>query len=162
MIKILVSSCLLGEPVRYNGRPAGAEDLIHPAQAGLKGQVISFCPECAGGLPVPRQRSEIIGGDGSSVIEGSGQVLQHDGADVTENFIAGAKKALHLVRRKKIILAILADGSPSCGCTFIYDGTFSGITCPGQGVTAALLKKEGIEVFAGSRLGEALKWLEAC
>ncbi len=160
MIKILISSCLLGEPVRYNGQPAKPENLIKPGQQGLKGKLISFCPECAGGLSVPRQRSEIVGGDGLSVIEGYGKVLQHDGVEVTENFISGAKKALQIADRQRIPMAILADGSPSCGCTFIYDGTFSKTTRPGKGVTAALLKKKGLAVFAGSQFNEAVKWLE--
>ena len=43
--------------------------------------------------------------------------------------------------------ALLTDGSPSCGDSFIYDGTFKGRRIDGEGVTAALLRQHGITVF---------------
>ncbi|WP_405602660.1 MULTISPECIES: 2-thiouracil desulfurase family protein [unclassified Pseudoalteromonas] len=52
MEKILVSSCLLGQPVRYDGR---GHAILHP-QLNLwqkQNRLIVFCPEVAGGLPIP-------------------------------------------------------------------------------------------------------------
>ena len=44
--------------------------------------------------------------------------------------------------------AILKQRSPSCGTTKIYDGTFSGKVVEGEGITAGLLKKNGIKVIS--------------
>jgi uncharacterized protein YbbK (DUF523 family) len=43
--------------------------------------------------------------------------------------------------------AVLKARSPSCGCGEIYDGTFSGKRIKGNGVTAEMLVRNGIEVF---------------
>ena len=60
MEKILVSSCLLGEQVRYNGGAATSDDpLLRRWQA--EGRAVSFCPEVAGGLGTPRPRAERVG-----------------------------------------------------------------------------------------------------
>ena len=71
--KLLVSACLLGNPVRYDGQSksldhAGLEQLL------TQGRVIAFCPEVGGGLPVPRAAAEILAGDGSAVIAGTARV----------------------------------------------------------------------------------------
>ena len=67
MNKILLSACLLGDPVRYDGqsktqRNAALDKLLS------QHRVISFCPEVAGGLPVPRAAAEIHAGDGAAVL----------------------------------------------------------------------------------------------
>lgn len=51
--------------------------------------------------------------------------------------------------------AVLKERSPSCGSGRIYDGTFSGRLTSGDGVTAALLKENGIAVYGESEI-EAL------
>jgi uncharacterized protein YbbK (DUF523 family) len=47
-----------------------------------------------------------------------------------------------------IELAILKEDSPSCGVKNVYDGTFNRRKIPGQGITAALLKRNGVEVIS--------------
>ncbi len=76
------------------------------------------------------------------------------GANVTALFIAGARHALQLAQAEHCRYALLADGSPSCGSTFIYDGEFSGATHAAAGVTATLLRQHGIRVFALSQIAE--------
>jgi uncharacterized protein YbbK (DUF523 family) len=81
---------------------------------------------------------------------GGARVIEATGADVTDLFVAGAHAALNLAREHDCKLALLIDGSPSCGSSFIYDGAFAGRKHVGAGVTAALLRQHGIEVFAGA------------
>ena len=111
-------------------------------------ELVIFCPEISSGLPIPRAPAEIIAGRGIDVLLGSSSVVGNDGIDVTEQFVAGAHNTLKLCRQQQVKYAILAEGSPSCGSSKIYDGTFSGIKIDGAGVTAALLESEGIKVFS--------------
>ncbi|WP_259781875.1 DUF523 domain-containing protein [Aestuariispira ectoiniformans] len=147
--KVLVSACLLGQRVRYDGGHARADDAALQMLLDVD-RVIPFCPEVAGGLPTPRPPAEIR----------EGRVVEETGGDVTDAFDRGAEKALTLCQRHGITVAVLKQNSPSCGSAFIYDGTFSGQKIEGQGRTAALLSANGIRVFGEDRLAEALALLE--
>ncbi|WP_442111377.1 DUF523 domain-containing protein [Pseudomonas sp. NUPR-001] len=151
--KVLVSACLLGQAVRYDGRSSGHPDLLQRWQA--EGRVVPLCPEVAGGLPTPRPPAEIPGGQGRAVLDGEAQVITVSGEDVSAQFLAGAQLALELVRRHGIRIAVLKSGSPSCGNLLTYDGTFSGNKVTGEGVTAALLRREGVLVFSELELEAA-------
>lgn len=153
MQKILVSRCLLGHKVRYDGGAHGPYDLLQRWLA--EGRVIALCPEVAGGLPTPRPAAEIRGGQGAQVLDGQLPVLTRDGADVTAAFVSGAEQALALVRRHGIRIALLKARSPSCGNLENYDGSFSGVRVPGEGVTVALLRRAGVRVFSELQLDEA-------
>ena len=159
--KLLVSACLLGNPVRYDGK---SKNLNHLGLQQLleQGRAIPFCPEVAGGLPVPRPPAECVSGDGSAVIAGSARVLTRDGEDLTANFLAGAEQALKLCRDKQIRVAVLTETSPSCGSTQIYDGSFSRRPVAASGVTTALLRQHGIVVFSQHQLEQALNYLAFC
>lgn len=148
---ILVSACLLGICVRYDGSGQPQSGLIELA---AQGQMIPVCPEVAGGLPVPRPPAEIVGGDGNDVLAGHARVLTRAGQDLTQAFVAGARVVLTIARRLRVRQAVLAERSPSCGCRQIYDGSFRGQLIAGSGVTAALLARYRIKVqssadFAG-------------
>lgn len=132
---ILVSACLLGENCKYCGGNNRREDVCRFLEGK---EYISFCPEQAGGLPTPRLPSERRGD----------RVVSRAGEDVTEAFRLGAERALETCRRQGIDLAILKQGSPSCGSRYVYDGSFSGVKVSGQGVTAELLRAEGIRVIS--------------
>jgi len=131
----LVSACLIGIKCRYDGKSN-----LNKKCLGLfkKGKLIPVCPEQLGGLQTPREKSEI---------QKNGKILTKSGKDVTKNFIKGARKTLKLVKLLEIKEAMLKSKSPSCGCGKIYDGTFSGRLIKGNGVTAALLKKNKIKVY---------------
>ena len=158
MQKILVSRCLLGHRVRYDGGASGPFDQLATWQA--EGRVVAVCPEVAGGLPTPRPSAEIPGGQGMDVWEGRAQVLTADGQDFSEAFLDGARQALALVQRHGIRIAVLKANSPSCGNLLTYDGTFSGVKVTGEGVTAALLKRHGVQVFSELELAEAVVALD--
>jgi uncharacterized protein YbbK (DUF523 family) len=146
--KILISACLAGLPVRYNG---SAKPLIHDAVERWKadGRLVTLCPELAGGFQVPRPPAEIENGlNGDDVLDGRARVLEISGGDVSAAYIAGAQIALDVARENGCRHALLIDGSPSCGSGFVYDGSFSGVRHAGQGVTAALLRRSGIAVYS--------------
>jgi uncharacterized protein YbbK (DUF523 family) len=146
MDKILVSRCLLGHRVRYDGGASGPFDLLE--QWISEGRVVPLCPEVAGGLPTPRAAAEIPGGQGGEVLDGIAAVMTTEGEDVSVQFLDGARQALELVRKHGIRVAVLKANSPSCGNLLTYDGTFSGVKVSGEGVTAALLKRHGVQVFS--------------
>ena len=146
MIKILISACLLGERVRYHGGDAALSDGILDRWR-REGRLVPICPEVAGGLSVPRPAAEIQGAGGHAVLNETARVATSDGADVTRAFLAGARAGLEASLRDGARVAVLKDGSPSCGSKEIYDGTFSGRRKPGAGVTAALLAENQVRVF---------------
>ncbi|MCE8016613.1 DUF523 domain-containing protein [Halomonas sp. MCCC 1A17488] len=160
MEKVLVSACLLGRRVRYDG---GAKSLASEilAQWQAEGRVISVCPEVDAGLPTPRAPAEIIAGDGGGVLAGSAQVVDRGGVDLTEVFRQGASLALQLCRKHAIKVAVLTEYSPSCGSTQVYDGSFSGEKRAGAGVTAALLRQHGVQVFGQQDIAEAWRVIAA-
>ena len=153
MQKILVSRCLLGQRVRYDGGAHGPFDVLARWQA--EGRIVPLCPEVAGGLPTPRAPAEISGGRGAAVLDGELPVLTDGGQDVTAEFVAGARMALELVAAHGIRIALLKARSPSCGKREAYDGSFSGTRVAGEGVTAAALRRAGVEVFSEEQLAEA-------
>lgn len=159
MNKVLVSACLLGENVRFNKRVKIYEN-SRLGDWKLQRRLVPFCPEIAGGLPVPRPCSEISGHDGRTVLHGYAKVMNIKGKDVTQYFLTGAQKALELARLHNIKLAVLKDGSPSCGSTYIYDGSFSGIKKPGKGITTVLLEENSIRVFSEREIPEAVEYLK--
>ena len=162
MHKVLVSRCLLGHAVRYDGGSHGPLALLERWQH--EGRIVPLCPEVAGGLPTPRPAAEIPGGQGAAVLDGEVAVLTRDGLDVSGAFLKGADAALALVREHGIKLAVLKARSPSCGNHENYDGSFSGTRVAGEGVTAAALRRAGVQVFNEAELDAAqaeLQRLEA-
>jgi len=144
----LVSACLLGVACRYDGQSCPSPELTGLA---TRGKVIAICPEVAGGLPMPRLPAEIEGAyaglDGYAVLDGRTRVVRNDGVDVTAEFMQGAQAALALARQLGVRRAILKSDSPSCGAGRIHEGRFSGKLVPGDGVTVALLRRNGIQVI---------------
>ena len=136
MPKILVSACLYGECTKYDGTNNICK---HPLflKWKNKGELVPVCPEVLGGLKTPRPCSEICGE----------RVMNTEGEDVTEQFRKGAEETLKKAREEGVILAILKQGSPSCGCKEIYDGTFSCKKIKGEGIFARMLIENGIPVF---------------
>jgi uncharacterized protein YbbK (DUF523 family) len=155
MESILVSACLLGELVRYNGGAKGCDDPV--LQRWLReGRVVSVCPETAGGLPVPRTPAEITGGAGGmEVLKGAARVRDAAGRDVSTQFRQGAEQALANAYSRHIRIAVLKEGSPSCGTGYTYDGSFSGKKVPKPGVSAARLREAGVHVFSEAQFAEA-------
>lgn len=158
--KILVSSCLLGKPVRYNGTGATS---IHPIlQKWLdENRLIAACPEILAGLSIPRLPAEIKGENaGIGVLNQTAKVIEKNGKEVTKIYVAGAEKALALIKKHNIKMAILKARSPSCGILQTYDGSFSNKLIVGSGVTGALLQQHSCRVFNEEHLEDAKKYFD--
>ncbi|MFQ5956850.1 MAG: DUF523 domain-containing protein [Candidatus Brocadiales bacterium] len=137
---ILISGCLVGLECRYDGSTAKNDRLL----ASLRGvDLLPFCPEQMGGLPTPRPKAEITGGDGHDVLAQKARVINEEGEDITESFIRGATESMKLVRLFNITEAYLKSKSPSCGLGRIYR---DGHQVKGDGVCAALLSQNGIKI----------------
>ena len=70
MERILISACLLGRPVRYDGRD---KLLPHPLldRWTREGRLVPVCPEVLAGFPTPRPPAEIEpGAQGAKVLRG--------------------------------------------------------------------------------------------
>jgi uncharacterized protein YbbK (DUF523 family) len=158
MQKILVSACLLGQPVRYDG--AGHGPFAPLLQWQQQGRVVALCPEVAGGLPTPREPAEILGGQGGQVLDGLIAVRTVTGEDVSAAFVAGAQIAERLVQQHGIRIAVLKARSPSCGNQQNYDGSFSGTLVAGEGVTATALRRLGVQVFNEAQLSQVQALLD--
>ncbi|MGE6260392.1 DUF523 domain-containing protein [Heyndrickxia sporothermodurans] len=142
---ILVSSCLAGLEVRYNGTHClnnKIRQMINEKKA------ITVCPELLGGFSIPREPAEIIGGDGNDVLDGNARVIEKSGRDVTEKYIKGAYITLQKAQEVQATAVVLKEFSPSCGSSSIYNGEFQGKIISGDGVTTALLKRNGIKVVS--------------
>ena len=143
--KILVSACLLGICCRYDGR-GNPNDAVLSLLNRDDITLISVCPEQLGGLSTPRIPSERRGE----------RVVNRAGEDVTSQFIRGAEEALRIAKLYGCQVAVLKERSPSCGCGRIYDGTFSGKLTDGDGVTAELFRREGINAYGESQVTEMI------
>ncbi len=153
----VVSACLLGKDCKYNGEnnySAEVKDFLSEYDYQ------TVCPECLGGLETPRPPAEIKNGDGEDVLKRTAKVINKEGNNVSDEFLAGARKSLELAVDSGAKLAILKARSPSCGVQKIYDGSFSGELKQGKGVTAEFLEKSGIKVFNENQLGIARELAE--
>lgn len=140
---VLVSACLLGVKCTFEGACFRQGSM---ARAFSSGEYFPVCPEVLGGLRVPRCPAEIVNGDGTDVLEGRARVVTLAGMDVTDRFLAGARAVLSIAKTLGAKKAFLLETSPSCGSGKILDGSFTFRYREGDGVTAALLKREGIRV----------------
>ncbi len=159
--KILVSACLLGRPVRFDGATRTIDD-NQLRQWQAQGRLVAICPEMIAGMGVPRPAAEIArNATGENVLSGIAKVVTGTGDDVTACFIAGAQAALALAVVEGCRFALLTDGSPSCGSGFVYDGSFTGSRSRGMGVTTALLQANGIVVFSETQIDALAQAIEA-
>ena len=140
----IASACLIGRKCRYDGESREDPKIKEMYE---RGEIRPVCPECLAGLESPRCPSEIVGGDGADVLDGTASVMGSDGTDRTGAFVLGAKLALAEAKACGARRAYMKAKSPSCGCAAIYDGSFSGYLKQGSGVASTLLKKHGIDVI---------------
>jgi len=138
-MKILVSACLLGMRVRYDGQSKPVDSVIALMN---EHELIPVCAEVFGGLPTPRVPAERAGE----------RVIAKDGGDVTEQYVRGAEEIARLARLYGCTHAILKEKSPSCGKGRIYDGTHTGTLTDGNGVLAETLMKMGVKVVGESEI----------
>ncbi len=148
----IVSACLAGVNCTYRGKNKLKNKL---KTLVAEHRAIAVCPEVMGGLGIPRENSEIQGGAGAEVLTGKAVVLTRSGKDVSANYVRGSRRILAIARKYGLRKAILKSKSPACGRGMIYDGTFSRTLKKGDGVLAALLRKNRIIVYTELDLAHA-------
>lgn len=136
----LVSACLAGFNTRYDGGNALDE---HVRALVATGRALPVCPEQLAGLPTPRRPVEFAGGDGAELLEGKSRAVDSEGADYADVLVRGAEEVLRIAKLYGIDEAVLKDGSPSCGVTYVYE---RGAKREGRGVCAELLVRNNIRV----------------
>lgn len=146
--KLLISSCLLGKNVKYDGSNNCLDKVILD-RLKIKYDTFSFCPEVEGGLPTPRIPCEVVSQNPLKIINKIGE-------NKTPNFQNGANKTLELCQKNNINIALLKANSPSCSNRFIYDGTFNAKKIDGLGITTQLLIENGIEVYNENEIKKLL------
>ena len=152
MKKILISACMLGDKVRYDG---GHHLINHPTLQRWKqeGRLVAVCPEIAGGLSTPRPRAE-------TQCKFPILITTDEGNDVTPEFLTGAERTLEIAQREGVCCALMKAKSPSCGNQAIFDGNFNNTLTDGAGVAAAELMRNGIPVFNEKQLTELFEFIE--
>ena len=146
---ILISACLAGFNVRYDGGNAERDLAVKLVAIG---KAVTVCPEIMAGFSTPREPAEIVGGTGQDVLAGTARVVNKRGKDVTDQYLKAAQWVLKIAQSNDVKVAFLKQKSPACGTKLVYDGHFAGNKIPGMGVTAALLDKNGIKVYGDEDL----------
>lgn len=134
----------MGENCKYNGKNNKIEAV---SELEEHFELVPVCPECFGGLPIPRDPAEIK----------DGRVIQKNGNDVTKEFEYGAEQTLYIAEEKNCVASLLKENSPSCGYGKIYDGSFSKKLVDGNGITARLLSSKGVAVFGESSVKKLIE-----
>lgn len=158
---ILVSKCLTGAPCRYNGKGKPNPAVIDFLAGLTPGRdYMLICPECDGGLPIPRAGGEICGSTAADVLEGRATVQNSSGGDYTAGFVKGARLAAGLAKQTGAAAALLKEKSPSCGVHLVHNGKFDDGLTAGQGVTAYLLAQAGVQLFNENELAELAAFIK--
>lgn len=142
--KLLISGCLCGNNTKYNGGNNKIDDIDKIKELF---DLYIICPEVMGGLTIPRFPSEIK----------EDEVYMTNKQNVTKNFKNGAEIALNTAIKHNIKIALLKDGSPSCGVHQIYDGTFSGRKIEGSGMTTRLLLSNNIKIYSEKEIDKLIE-----
>lgn len=152
-IKIGISACVFGCPVRYNKK---GFDLLK-GWGREKADYIWYpvCPESAAGLGVPRSPIRIIGHSGHDIWNNSGIIKNRDGKNVTDDIKFGCNSCLETLKRAGVFAYIYMEGSPSCG---VYRTTLRNrrLGSP-PGVFGSLLLSEGFFLIPALDMESPLK-----
>jgi len=152
---IIISACLLGRECRYNGGHSKLSKLD-----SLDVEFIPICPEEAGNLGTPRPSSELKS-SAKEVVKGTGKIVTISGVDVTAQFLEGSKKELLKLKQSNAKIAVLKSRSPSCGYGQVYDGSFTGNLCKGNGIFSQMCEDEGVKVISSDNIDPFIKDLNS-
>ena len=107
-IRLGISSCLLGEKVRFDG--SHKLDRFLTETLGRYVEYVPVCPEVEVGLPTPRETLRLIGSEESPRL-----VFSKSGEDITEQMTAWAKKRVVELEKENLSGFIFKSKSPSSG-----------------------------------------------
>jgi uncharacterized protein YbgA (DUF1722 family)/uncharacterized protein YbbK (DUF523 family) len=119
-IRIGISSCLLGEQVRFDG--GHKHDRFITNTLGQYFEWVPVCPEVELGLGTPRETIRLVQIDG-----GVGLVMQKSGRDLTEEMRDYARERVRQLAKEGLGGYILKSDSPSCGMTRVRVYAASGM-----------------------------------
>ena len=128
--RVGVSSCLLGEAVRWNGadkRDRNVTDVL-----GRLFEWVPLCPEVEIGLGVPREPIRLEGDPASPRLVG-----RTSGIDLTERMEAFTTERVERIADSGLCGYVFKSGSPTCGLQEVEVVPASGAPRPGTGLFAA-------------------------
>jgi uncharacterized protein YbgA (DUF1722 family)/uncharacterized protein YbbK (DUF523 family) len=131
-IKLGISSCLLGEKVRYDGGHK-----LDPFLRNTLGRYVDWvpiCPEVESGLPVPRDAMHLVGDPDAPRL-----VTINTGTDHTNRMLRWANEKLSELERMDLCGFVFKSRSPSSGMRGVKLYTPEGV-----------LKGRSIGIFAGA------------
>jgi uncharacterized protein YbgA (DUF1722 family)/uncharacterized protein YbbK (DUF523 family) len=132
-IKIGISTCLLGEKVRYDG--GHKLDRYITETLGQYFDYVPVCPEVEYGLPIPRESLRLVGDPASPRL-----LTTRTGVDHTEGMNRWAERRLDDLEYEKLCGFIFQSRSPSSGLRGVTVYTPSGMPRrSGTGIFAAAL-----------------------
>jgi len=131
-IRIGISSCLLGEKVRYDG--GHKQDRYLTDTLGRYVEWVPVCPEVEYGLPIPREAMRLVGDP-----EAPRLVTVRTGKDHTDGMRAWAREKLSALEGKDLCGFIFKSRSPSSGYKGVKVYTSSGMPV-----------QKGTGIFAGA------------
>jgi len=107
-IRLGISSCLLGEPVRYDG--GHKLDRFLRDTLGQYVEYVPVCPEVEMGLPTPREALRLVERE-----DGPHLVFSRSGGDVTGEMLAWARRRCRELEQEELCGFIFKARSPSSG-----------------------------------------------
>jgi uncharacterized protein YbbK (DUF523 family) len=130
-IRLGISACLMGEPIRYDGGhkwdPLLAEDL------GRFVEYVPVCPEVECGMGVPREPMDLAGDPDCPRL-----LTNRTGTDLTGQMLSWARKRVAELEKEGLSGFIFKSKSPSCG--------MRGLKVLGPG---GRIVEKGVGLFAG-------------
>lgn len=133
-IRIAISSCLLGQPVRYDGGHKYNDVIVE--SLGRLFDFVPFCPEVAIGMGVPRPPIQLV--QSGNAVRALG--VNNARLDVTDALAAYAERVVPEL--ENVSGYILKERSPSCGMAGVSVCAESGTPLlQGAGIYAATLMR---------------------
>ncbi len=107
-VRLGVSACLLGQPVRYDGQHK--LDTYLRDVLGAWVEFVPVCPEVECGFPVPRPPFRLVGDPADPRM-----VVISTGEDVTERMLAWARRRVRELEAERLSGFVFKSKSPSSG-----------------------------------------------
>lgn len=122
-IRVGVSACLLGEPVRYDG--GHKRDAYVVETLGRFFEFVPVCPEVECGLPVPREPMRLVGDPAAPRL-----VTIKTGLDLTDKMRAFAARRVEELAKENLCGYIFKSKSPSSGYARVKVYNDQGVPVP--------------------------------
>ena len=148
MKSVIISRCLLGDNVRYDGGNC-LLPLSQLESLRKHCHLIPVCPEVMANMGTPRDPIEFL----------NNKIINKKGEDLSLQFDPVKKELDQIIRKHNIKYALLKEFSPSCGVTQLYSGHFDGEIIKGSGIIAAYLENMGVKTFSEEHVEDLLSQL---